>query len=320
MNNSYSERALKFKPLTSGWENHVPQVCPSRNAGQTSIWQTNELEGDELDSFIKRHSAIHAYGQKILPGIYRDFSDKNDLLVLTDAQGRLITLYSSSNILLRITSQEMVFRAGVLLSESSCGSNAIHLALRYHETMMSTCTASDSGPFKNWATVAVPLLDANQKPLACIAIFNGCEGFLGEKLLLAKFVAREFSRFYDDTIVDEVEANLGAALQARCVVSVTPAYGSPAAPYPAGAEDRRRGDRRQVLPMAWPERMDIKLTPRQHQVLMLFSQGKGYKAIAREIGITSYKTVEEHLDAVREKLKVSNRRECIRKAISLGLI
>lgn len=320
MNNSYSERALKFKPLTSDWENHVPQVCPSRNAGQTSIWQTNELEGDELNSFIERHSAIHAYGQKILQGIHRDFSDQNDLLVLTDAQGRLITLYSSSNILLHITSNGMLFRPGVLLNESSCGSNAILLALRYYETMISTRAGTESAPFKNCATVAVPLLESNQKPLACIALFNGCEGSLGEKLLLTKFVARAFSQFFDSAIMNEIEPNLGAATRVGTVVSDTPNYGATAAPSRTGVEDRRRGDRRQNLPMAWPERMDIKLTPRQHQVLMLFAQGKGYKTIAREIGITSYKTVEEHLDAVREKLNVLSRRECIQKAISLGLI
>lgn len=61
------------------------------------------------------------------------------------------------------------------------------------------------------------------------------------------------------------------------------------------------------------------LTARQQQVLILFAQGMSYKEIAREIGISSYKTVEDHLDAVREKLQVSHRRECIHKAMSLGL-
>lgn len=64
----------------------------------------------------------------------------------------------------------------------------------------------------------------------------------------------------------------------------------------------------------------VVLTQRQQQVLVLFSQGLSYKQIAMQIGIRSPKAVENHLDAVRRKLSVPNRRECIRKALEVGLI
>lgn len=64
----------------------------------------------------------------------------------------------------------------------------------------------------------------------------------------------------------------------------------------------------------------IQLTLRQRQVLECFARGMSYKEIARDLGVQSVKTVEDHLDAIRSKLNVSCRRECIRKAAELGLL
>lgn len=64
----------------------------------------------------------------------------------------------------------------------------------------------------------------------------------------------------------------------------------------------------------------VALTGRQHAVLSLFSCGQSYKQIAKRLGVSSSKTIEEHIDAVRRKLSTSSRRECIKKAIELGLL
>lgn len=61
------------------------------------------------------------------------------------------------------------------------------------------------------------------------------------------------------------------------------------------------------------------ITPRQRQVLALFAQGSSYKEIARTLSI-SIKTVEEHLDAIRNKMGTKSRRACIKKAVELGIL
>lgn len=61
------------------------------------------------------------------------------------------------------------------------------------------------------------------------------------------------------------------------------------------------------------------VTPRQREVLALFAQGASYKEIGRELGI-SIKTVEEHLDATRNKMGTKSRRACIKKAMELGIL
>lgn len=321
MSDSYKQWPLKLKPLTTVRLRPELRVCSSKNIDCIDIWQSSGLNDKQLDSFVERHKSIRAYAQKMLPDFHRDFSDKDDLLVLTDDQGRLIMHYSSPDSLPHHNVREADFCTGAPLAESNSGSVAIQLALRYHDTIAGTYDTSQGTHSNKLMTVAVPLLDSNRQPLACVAIFNYGSGSLGEKLLLAKFVAHEFSRFYEDPVNTEQDSNQTSLRQAISVVSALQTHPTPLPPpTPTGIVERRHGDRRQLLAVAGAERTEVKLTPRQHQTLMLFAQGKSYKAIASEIGITSYKTVEEHLGVIREKLKVSSRRECIQKAISLGLI
>lgn len=279
-----------------------PQSPPS-SFSRESIWPMTALMGDELGRFMAGNSRLRAYGQHLFSDIYNGFSDHNDLFILGDVNARLITLHSCPETLSAVT-ESVGLRCGVLLSESSCGTNAIILALRYREPVMSS-------NMQSWGAVAVPVLDADRQPMACIAILNCADGSLGEKLLLAKFIAREFGKFYKS--------------QSASLPIVSPVIAdsdTPASPIPQsdGFKVRQLCDRRRTQRTASPAMLAVGLTARQQQVLMLFAQGMSYKEIARKIGISSYKTVEEHLDAVREKLQVSHRRECIHKAMSLGLL
>lgn len=313
---SVHETMRPYPDESEGWSHPTQgsRDVPELEAGAREIWMA-DLEATEHEHFLARHSQLHRLCQHIFADIHRDLTDLNDLLALTDAEGRLICLHCSHEMLAAAT-RDMGLRCGVMLTESSCGSNAITLALRYRETMISVRPGHRRVPFDNPATVAVPWLDSDQNVVGCIAIFNAGEGSLGEKLLLAKFIAREISRIrllYAEDLTAAVPLSPKGVLDgaAEC-------RGEEVAALPApGLTERRRGERRRMQCAA---SNGVTLTRRQLQALQLFAQGKGYKEIARDMGITSYKTVEEHLDAVREKLQVAHRRECIQKAISLGLL
>ncbi|MBA3270028.1 MAG: helix-turn-helix transcriptional regulator [Acidobacteria bacterium] len=62
-----------------------------------------------------------------------------------------------------------------------------------------------------------------------------------------------------------------------------------------------------------------RLTPREHEVLVLVADGRRNKDIARELGITDH-TVKFHLAAVFGKLGASSRTEAVRRGLQLGLI
>lgn len=317
MTNPYSVTNFRIKAFTDQPGTAGEHACPSRSSPASQAWTTPSLEGKEHERFVNTHANLCAYSKKTFADIYRDFSDQNDLFLLSDAHGRLITLHCASDAILSAT-RKLGLVSGILLNEASCGSTAILMALRYREAMV---TSNSDFPLEGGVTVAVPLLDDTMQAKACVAVLNRGEGLLGEKLLLAKFVARELSRFYSPTSGRDPLALRPAQHGTRRSTDNADDPSQPLPTSPTQDTERRRGeDRRQRRAPRSAQQTSVKLTRRQEQVLKLFAQGKGYKEIARAIGITSYKTVEEHLDAVREKLKVEHRRECIHKAMSLGLI
>lgn len=290
MNTVSDERNHKLKPLFDKIrieESH--QYCQTSGIDRNNIWPVGDLGGPELENFLSLNRAVSTYCQQLFIDIARDFTEGDDLFVLSDANARLISLYSNPDIL-RVATNDIGLYAGVLLSETNYGTNAIALALRYLEPMIIQGQEHYCRMLQNWSAVALPVLGADNHAVACVAILNCSNNALSEKLLLAKFIVKALEKFY---------CTPPLTTPAPRVLPVAP---------PARGPERRK------------KTLSIGLTSRQHQVLQLFAQGKSYKQIAREIGISSFKTVEEHLDAVREKLQVAHRRECIQKAISLGLI
>lgn len=240
-----------------------------------------QLDTPERNEFFSRQATLGAYSTLLFSDIYRDLADRNYLFVLTDNTARLITFHSCPEILVDAT-EEIGMSAGTLLSEESCGTNAVALALRYREPAVTHGMQHYCRLFHRWCVVAVPVMRANRQPIACVAISNCNGAALTEKLALARFIAKDIEVFRRTTPTYPGTDGIGAC----------------------------QHDERRV----------VDLTPRQRQVLTLFAKGFSYKQIARKLGIGSARTVEEHLDAVRGKLHVSHRRECIQKAIALGVI
>ena len=66
-------------------------------------------------------------------------------------------------------------------------------------------------------------------------------------------------------------------------------------------------------------RKNGKLTARQTEILLLLVQGKTYKVVAAELGIT-IKTVKDTMSSVRRKLSCQNSVQAIYTAIVLGYL
>lgn len=60
-----------------------------------------------------------------------------------------------------------------------------------------------------------------------------------------------------------------------------------------------------------------KLTPRETELLTLFSRGHSYKSAARELGISPL-TVGDHVKAIYRKLEVNSRSEAVFTAVQRG--
>lgn len=208
--------------------------------------------------------------------------DKRVLLILTDAYARIISIHSSP-VVIRAAAEKGMCLEGASVAENSNGTTAVSLALDNLEPAILWGEQHYSRISHDWYCVAIPIIDAQGSPMGCFVMSTDHEATLGEKFALASSLAKELGIF---------------AMH----------Y-----PHPTFGSDRKPID-------VDRDHAIVQLTERQGQVLELFSQGESYKQIARHLQLQSVKTVQEHLDAVRTKLGAINRRNCIRKAIELGLL
>ena len=61
------------------------------------------------------------------------------------------------------------------------------------------------------------------------------------------------------------------------------------------------------------------LTPREHEVMLMVTDGKSNKEIAQDLGVSA-KTVEAHRARVMEKMEAHSLAELVRMVLSLGLV
>jgi len=242
------------------------------------------LTGEALQRLLAGHASLIAYTHLLFADTHRFFPDPRQVLLLTDVNACVIGLYSPSKIL-EAASSRCGLCVGVSLDESSCGTNAMTLALHHRDVAVLQGQQHFCRLFHDWCTVAAPVLSLQGRPIACVGIGYPYNSPLAEKPALIRFLAQELGHFSD-------------------------------ADKPCPSAARENGDSTEKDGNG----SGIALTSRQRQVLLSFAKGLSYKQIARKLGITSTKTVEEHLDAVRKKLGVDCRRECIQRATELGLL
>lgn len=220
------------------------------------------------------------YANVVFADTYRYLPNRNDILILTDSRRQVIAMFAPDETLRRVA-HAMQLRPGASFQELSCGTNALDLALRHRCDVILPGDRHYCDLFRPWCWVATPIFDTHHRVVACLGIALPYRPAWLRSERLA--LARLIAKELEHASSGMLTADGGSPPPNQAVESVT-------------------------------------LSPRQRQVLSLFAQGMSYKQIARQIGITSTKTVEEHLDAVRDKLKTKSRRACIKRALDLGLL
>lgn len=239
----------------------------------------------------ERLSDLLARYKDLIDPVRRLFVDVQDMLaeagvvfVLTDSQARILVLCATP--VLSGFCERMNVRVGASLSESSCGTHAVNLALRYGDPAVVEGAAHFSYLFHACCSIAVPLVGRRGEPQACIALITAWNGALKEKFALSALMARLLAR-------DVIAGTQGP----RAIVN------SADAPAPGIGAHKDTSD----------------LSPRKHRILSLLMQGQTCKEIAKSLAI-SPRTVESHLEQLRERFEARTTVEVVAKVLRLGLI
>lgn len=234
-----------------------------------------------IGEVLRAHAGLVAFANLLFASTFDRIPDKRTLLILTDPHARIIAIHSTPEVLYASAEQGVCLGASV--AERSIGTNAVSLALHEMEPVILRGKQHYCCFLHDWYCVAIPLADVHGTPIGCLDISMSSEAELGEKLALANFLARELS-----------------------------AHGA--------RNSEQRSSLENGIVQNTAVHVPVRLTERQYQVLALFSKGMSYKQIARQLELQSIKTVQEHLDAARAKLGAETRRDCIRRAVELGLL
>ncbi len=256
--------------------------CESANVARDIRRSRNALASRKLKDFLVRHNGLITYTRLLFSDTHRYLSDPRQVFILTDDNAQVFDIYSRPEVL-ELFTKTTGLCPGASLREESCGTNAVTIALSCREESIIRGDQHFCRFFHSWNSIAVPVIDPTGKPTACVGIWTPCTAAPGEKLGMAKLMAKDLQCF----------------LRMNCLNN-------------AAAENTGKAP--------GSDRTQIRLTGRQQQVLCHFAKGLSYKEIAGKLGVNSVKTVEEHLDAVRTKLSATCRRECIQKAMDLGLL
>lgn len=263
--------------------------CESFRLDRALPGPKNAMAVQQLTSRLNHYEPLITFSHLLFSAIHRDVSDGQQVFVLTDPDGWILDVVSDPSAVVQCATGLGV-RVGVSLHERSGGTNATALVLRGRRDCAVVGDQHFLQIFHSCCSVGVPILDMDGELRGSVGIWACGATQLSEKLVVAKYLAKDLGRFIGQVGLE----------RAGFPVEIPTAAG--------GVSSSRE------------EPTTPRLTDRQHEVLKLYANGLSYKEIARELGVQSTKTIQAHLNAIRDKLGASNHRESIQRASACGVL
>ena len=183
------KRSDEFFLLSESRLSQSYQRCESAGIEYGIAVAQDILGGDALNTFLEKHRDLAHHVNDLFSRTLQHLQDQKSLFILTDGEGRAITVFSRPEVLASAETRGIV--AGASLKEDSLGTNAVSLALCHAEPIVLRGDQHFCRIFADWYCVAVPLMGSDGEPIACIDISTCCKETLGEKVALAHALAGE---------------------------------------------------------------------------------------------------------------------------------
>ncbi|MFY9269126.1 MAG: LuxR C-terminal-related transcriptional regulator [Candidatus Manganitrophaceae bacterium] len=155
---------------------------------------TDILSGAALNGFLAKYLPIIAAARKLFSEVYQLLPDPSCAFVLTDSTGRMIDLFSAPELIFLCAEKGVV--PGASLSDQSCGTNAVALALDDGRPVMVKGRQHFCRLFHDWYCVAAPVLDTAGEAVGCVDFSTGHEAGIGEKLPLLTMLAEKLAAWF----------------------------------------------------------------------------------------------------------------------------
>ncbi len=145
----------------------------------------------ETRNFLQQNGRLASYGHLVVEEYRGDIKGSHDLFILTNAEARILGLWSHPEIV--AGAAEINLRPGASLSEGSAGTNAVALALAAQGPVVLKGKEHLCRIFHDWMCAAAPIISSDGDLVGCLDI-SAAEGPIYEKLALTRSIAREIGR------------------------------------------------------------------------------------------------------------------------------
>ncbi len=159
------------------------------------------LTGTHLQIFLEQYEDVIPKARALFSKLIEVVQDKICAFILTDPEGRIIEIFSSSEIILECA--KCGAHQGGSLAEKSCGTNAVSLALYSRKPVVLKGDDHFSYIFKDWQCIAVPIMDSDNQPIGCIDLSTGCMANVHEKLALLQMVSKDLSAMMGEDAIED---------------------------------------------------------------------------------------------------------------------
>lgn len=177
--------------VDSHWVAASFERCRNAGVDPTLTFVRDMLDDDATARLLTQHARIVSVADALLAELHALLPDKSSVFFLTTADAHIIALFSALDVIYRCASHGV--RLGASLSEASCGTNAVALALRYREPGVTRGRHHYCRLFQSWCLVAAPVVDSTNETVGCVCLAASNGADLGEKIPLVRMVARSIA-------------------------------------------------------------------------------------------------------------------------------
>lgn len=165
--------------------------CFSRQLRPDAKQLTDILKKTALARLLERYAPAVKASKNLFLEMYRLLPDPYCALVLTETTGRIIHLFSTSELMKRCAEKGVL--SGASMSEAACGTNAVALALEHRKPAIVKGQEHFYHIFHDWHSLATPVLDRAGVVLGCVVFLSRHETGILEKLPLVTMLAKALS-------------------------------------------------------------------------------------------------------------------------------
>ncbi len=153
------------------------------------------LTGSDLRAFLSHHTETILGARRLFSILVDSVQDKACAFVLTDAEARIIELFAAPEVLAMCVAHGA--GPGGSLSDESCGTNAVSLALHHKKPVILRGGQHFTHLFHDWLSLSAPIINSEDEQIGCANLAMDHKKEINQSLALIKEVAVALSHIMD---------------------------------------------------------------------------------------------------------------------------